>query len=183
MLYENRNRLECYANDEFKHDEALQTLEDLKSNCTKYHQQNSDSSEQNKDTHIDTGDTVQKIGGYDGESFSNTLFFEKIRNWNGLLVEASPFLYDIMLKKDRKCYMVNACISTSLPTMTFVLAGGITSAKETLTDMHRRRIARDRITYGKYANWANTNDTAKVTCVPLLRLLKTLGALISITFL
>ncbi|VDI59062.1 Hypothetical predicted protein, partial [Mytilus galloprovincialis] len=90
---------------------------------------------------------IIKIGGYDGESFSNTLFLEKIRGWYGLLVEASPFLYNIMLKKDRTCYLVNACISTSLPTMTFVLAGGITSAKETLTDMHRKRKARDRITY------------------------------------
>ncbi|VDH94166.1 Hypothetical predicted protein [Mytilus galloprovincialis] len=116
-----------------------------------------------------------EIGGYDGESFSNTLFLEKIRDWDGLLVEASPFLYNIMLKKDRKCYMVNACISTSLPTMTFVLAGGITSAKETLTDMHQRRIARDRITYGKYPNWANTNDTATVNCFPLLQLMKILG--------
>ncbi|VDI38608.1 Hypothetical predicted protein [Mytilus galloprovincialis] len=116
-----------------------------------------------------------EIGGYDGESFSNTLYFEKIRGWNGLLVEASPFLYDIMLKKDRQCYMVNACISTSLPTMTFVLAGGITSAKETLTDMHRKRIARDKITYGKNANWAHTNETVKVHCLPLLQLMKTLG--------
>lgn len=106
-------------------------------------------------------------------------FLKKIRGWDGLLVEASPFLYNIMLKKDRKCYMVNACISTRLPTMTFVLAGGI----ETLTDMHRRRIARDRITYGKDANWANTNDTATVNCFPLLQLMKIKGALISIIFL
>ncbi|CAG2219784.1 unnamed protein product [Mytilus edulis] len=116
-----------------------------------------------------------KIGGYDGESFSNTLFFEKVRDWDGLLVEASPFMYDMMLTKDRKCYMVNACISKSLPAMTFVLAGSITSAKETLTDRHRKRINSEKITYAKHKHWAHPNDTAKVNCLPLLKIMKTLG--------
>ncbi|XP_063398909.1 protein Star-like [Mytilus trossulus] len=116
-----------------------------------------------------------EIGGFDGEDLSNTLFFEKVRNWNGLLVEASPFLYDMMLKKDRKCYMVNACVSKSLPAMTFMLAGAITSAKETLTDMHRKRIDRERIQYAKEAHWAHVNDTVKVNCFPLLTIMRTIG--------
>ncbi|VDI31204.1 Hypothetical predicted protein [Mytilus galloprovincialis] len=116
-----------------------------------------------------------EIGGYDGESFSNTLFFEKVRDWDGLLVEASPFMYDMMLTKDRKCYMVNACISKSLPAMTFVLAGAITSAKETLTDRHRKRINSEKITYAKDKHWAHPNDTVKVNCLPLLKIMKTLG--------
>ncbi|XP_071181635.1 protein Star-like [Mytilus edulis] len=115
-----------------------------------------------------------EIGGYDGESMSNTLFFEKERNWNGLLVEASPFLYDMMLKKDRKCYMVNACISKSLPAMTFMLAGAITSAKETLTDRHHKRIDKERIAYGKDKHWAHVNDTVKVNCFPLLTIMRTI---------
>jgi len=31
-----------------------------------------------------------EIGSYDGESLSNTLFFEMRRNWTGLLIEANP---------------------------------------------------------------------------------------------
>jgi hypothetical protein len=31
-----------------------------------------------------------EIGGYDGETFSNSLFLEKERRWSGLLVEANP---------------------------------------------------------------------------------------------
>ncbi|XP_076082327.1 uncharacterized protein LOC143053412 [Mytilus galloprovincialis] len=116
-----------------------------------------------------------EIGGYDGESFSNTLFFEKIRNWNGLLVEANPYTYDIMFKKDRKCYMVNACVSKSLPSMSFVLAGGITSAKETLTERHRKRIVRDKITYGKHKNWAHASETVKVDCLTFRQLMRTVG--------
>ncbi|XP_063423241.1 uncharacterized protein LOC134707433 [Mytilus trossulus] len=116
-----------------------------------------------------------EIGGYDGESFSNTLFFEKIRGWEGLLIEASPFMYDIMLKKERGCYMVNACISKSLPSMTFLLAGAITSAEETLTDRHRKRIAREKITNRRLGHWAHTNDTVKVNCLPLLKIMRTLG--------
>ncbi|XP_052067366.1 uncharacterized protein LOC127706746, partial [Mytilus californianus] len=116
-----------------------------------------------------------EIGGYDGENFSNTLFLEKVRNWDGLLVEASPFLYDMMLTKDRKCYMVNACISKSLPAMTFVLAGAITSAKETLTDRHSKRIDRGKITYAKDEHWAHANDTVKVNCFSFRKLMRTVG--------
>ncbi|CAC5401665.1 unnamed protein product [Mytilus coruscus] len=116
-----------------------------------------------------------EIGGFDGESFSNTLFFEKVRNWDGLLVEASPFMYDMMLTKDRKCYMVNACISKSLPAMTFVLAGAITSAKETLTDRHSKRIDREKIKYAKHEYWAHANDTVKVNCLPFRKLMRTVG--------
>jgi hypothetical protein len=31
-----------------------------------------------------------EIGGYDGETFSNSLLLEKERRWSGLLVEANP---------------------------------------------------------------------------------------------
>jgi hypothetical protein len=37
-----------------------------------------------------------EIGGYDGESFSNSLFLEKERGWSGLLVEANPYTYELM---------------------------------------------------------------------------------------
>ena len=81
-----------------------------------------------------------EIGGYDGESFSNSLFFEQKRNWTGLLVEANPYLYKIMVAKERSCAMAHACISRTLPTMDFKLAGPITAAVNTLSAAHLRRI-------------------------------------------
>ncbi|CAG2234602.1 unnamed protein product [Mytilus edulis] len=71
--------------------------------------------------------------------------------------------------------MVNACVSKSLPSMSFVLAGAITSAKETLTERHRKRIVRDKITYGKHKNWAHASETVKVDCLTFRQLMRTVG--------
>ena len=37
-----------------------------------------------------TGGVFADVGGYDGVTGSNTLFFEQRRGWSGLLVEPSP---------------------------------------------------------------------------------------------
>lgn len=42
------------------------------------------------------------IGGYDGVTGSNTLFFEVFRNWTGILVEASPTQLELA-KAVRRC--------------------------------------------------------------------------------
>ena len=54
-----------------------------------------------------------EVGAYDGVSFSNSLFFEKFRNWTGLLIEANPRAHRELLAKDRKAWNTPACISTS----------------------------------------------------------------------
>jgi hypothetical protein len=58
--------------------------------------------------------TFIEIGGYDGEMFSNTLFLEKERGWTGLLVEANPYTYEQMVRKDRNCFMISK-ITISAP--------------------------------------------------------------------
>ena len=45
-----------------------------------------------------TGGFFIEIGGHDGITGSNTLFFEKFRNWDGICIEASPALYEEMTK-------------------------------------------------------------------------------------
>jgi FkbM family methyltransferase len=42
------------------------------------------------------------IGGYDGVTGSNTVFFEVFRNWTGVLVEPSPIQFE-MAKAVRRC--------------------------------------------------------------------------------
>ncbi|CAC5376759.1 unnamed protein product [Mytilus coruscus] len=59
MLYENRNHLECDANEESNIVGALHTVKDLNSSREKDHPQNADNTKKNKDTNIDSGDTVQ----------------------------------------------------------------------------------------------------------------------------
>ncbi|VDI38606.1 Hypothetical predicted protein [Mytilus galloprovincialis] len=115
-----------------------------------------------------------EIGGFDGETFSNSLFFEKVRDWNGLLVEASPFMFEILLKKQRSCYMVNACISNSMPTMTFLLAGPLSSSNETLTDKHRKRIHTKKIP-AEDKLWNHTGKQVEVTCLNFNRIMEVIG--------
>ncbi|XP_047492557.1 uncharacterized protein LOC125041567 isoform X2 [Penaeus chinensis] len=58
-----------------------------------------------------------ECGALDGELRSNTLFFERERNWKGLLIEADPKNFKQMLLKHRKAYMSPACLApTPYPT-------------------------------------------------------------------
>jgi len=54
-----------------------------------------------------------EVGAYDGVTMSNSLFFEKSRNWTGLLIEANPRAYRELLATDRKALSTSACISLS----------------------------------------------------------------------
>ncbi|KAK3884061.1 hypothetical protein Pcinc_011649 [Petrolisthes cinctipes] len=49
-----------------------------------------------------------EVGGYEGESLSNSLYFEKTLGWTGLLVEPDPILWDTLFSKHRKCYTIHA---------------------------------------------------------------------------
>ena len=53
-----------------------------------------------------------ELGANDGLLQSNTAFFEKYRNWKGVLIEASPLLYKecVINRPKSKCYN-NACVS------------------------------------------------------------------------
>ncbi|XP_069163177.1 uncharacterized protein [Procambarus clarkii] len=58
-----------------------------------------------------------ECGALDGEIRSNTLFFERKRGWNGLLIEADPKNFNQMVEKHRKAYMSPSCLApTSHPT-------------------------------------------------------------------
>jgi hypothetical protein len=48
---------------------------------------------------------------YDGEVFSNTLYFEAKLGWKGLLVEANPDSFSELKAKNRKSFLLGHCIS------------------------------------------------------------------------
>lgn len=52
-----------------------------------------------------------EAGAYDGESISNSLFFELSRNWTGLLVEVIRPLFEKVIAKQRHVYAINACLA------------------------------------------------------------------------
>ena len=116
-----------------------------------------------------------EIGGYDGELHSNSLFFEQQRGWTGLLVEANPYTYKQMVARDRKCAMVHACISRTLPSMDFKLGGGLTTAIQASSTQHRHRIDNDAKKYGKNKQWEGVGDVVTTKCTTLEPLLQEIG--------
>ena len=47
-----------------------------------------------------------EAGAYDGELFSNTLFFELKQKWTGLLIEPNPDEFQLLNKKVRQYYTI-----------------------------------------------------------------------------
>ena len=88
------------------------------------------------------GGVFMEIGGFDGETFSNTLFFERERGWGGLLIEANPIAFSQIVQRDRQCLAVHACIGDA-PNITLHLAGGRTTSSEVLSRDQARRMHRD----------------------------------------
>ena len=56
-----------------------------------------------------------EAGALDGEQLSNSLFLERERNWNGILIEPVPTAFETLLTKNRKMYALNACIARKTP--------------------------------------------------------------------
>lgn len=58
------------------------------------------------------GGTFVEVGGYDGITGSNCLFFELMRGWNGLLIEPSP-LYHGKAARFRRCTCLRLAVAES----------------------------------------------------------------------
>ncbi|KAL3848388.1 hypothetical protein ACJMK2_019248 [Sinanodonta woodiana] len=54
-----------------------------------------------------------EIGAGDGEKESISLYFEKERDWRGLLVEPNTKHYENLVSKHRKSHTLNACVQTN----------------------------------------------------------------------
>jgi len=62
---------------------------------------------------VTTGDLFfVDCGANDGEYISNTLWLEKEKGWNGLLIEADPTTFGKLKTKHRKAWHANLCLST-----------------------------------------------------------------------
>jgi len=54
-----------------------------------------------------------ECGAFDGQRFSETLFFEINRKWTGLLIEAHPQYHRNILKKNRNALVLRGCLSST----------------------------------------------------------------------
>ncbi len=83
-----------------------------------------------------------ELGALDGTYTSNTLFFERERDWAGLLIEANPAMFCKMLQSGRLARKVLAAVGSSPAIAEFALAGisGWSGLSGTMDARHRHRI-------------------------------------------
>lgn len=83
------------------------------------------------------------IGAHDGQSSSNSLFFEENRNWNGICIEPGINEYK-SLCESRKSININACISNYDGNSNFTYINGyanmLSGLAEDYVDNHINRI-------------------------------------------
>ena len=117
-----------------------------------------------------------EVGGFDGERFSNSLYFERSLGWDGLLVEANPYAYEKLLSRGRRAYSVNACLGKA-EHLHLLLAGDMTFAQEHRSDYHSSKVRKmiSSLRGGSNATTsradAEPGATVAATCTPLAALL------------
>lgn len=108
-----------------------------------------------------------ECGALNGEKGSNTLFFEKVRKWNGLLIEADPSNYEVLKTKNRKAFAMNVCLSPH------PYPGVMTFNKA----FNRGRVVHNM----EAANWIKRQhiqkDEVQIQCFPLYSILLALNQL------
>lgn len=64
---------------------------------------------------LPNGSTFLEVGANDGYSQSNTYFLERVRGWNGILIEPIPHLYE-SCRRVRRAHVVHAaCVTEPQP--------------------------------------------------------------------
>jgi hypothetical protein len=108
-----------------------------------------------------------EAGGFNGEDFSNTIFFELERNWTGLLIEPITELYDQLVKKNRNVYSINACIADNKPFIARLrVAGPLSGREDAMGKGHKDRINSETKTN------SSTGSYIYIPCFSLYTILK-----------
>jgi len=122
-----------------------------------------------------------ECGAYDGETFSNSLFFELHRNWTGILIEANPIHLKSVIEKNRKVFVVPGCLSvTSGPAMvTFTMDPGpfgqiSGNFKNTVNNSLNRYRKHDNINTLKRRSKVKALPQIYVHCFPLMSIVDAL---------
>lgn len=82
-----------------------------------------------------TNGTFLDIGAHDGKTLSNTFFFEKTLNWQGLCIEPHPKVFNA-LKENRSCILVEGCAWKEDTTKTFRMIEGYSEMLSGLVDSY-----------------------------------------------
>ena len=111
-----------------------------------------------------------EAGGFEGESLSNTLFFELERAWTGLLIEPVPTFYRSIQSKKRHIYSINACIAEKRPFVAkFRVSGALSGVEAEMSALHLSRIKSESIQYN------STEEIAYIPCFSLNTIMRALN--------
>ncbi len=112
------------------------------------------------------GGVFVDVGAYDGEKFSNTLFFEKTMGWSGLCIEPLPSAF-AKLKASRSAICENVCVSDFEGEADFVEAD-VGSDEQMLSGLSLRFDPRH---VQRLATWASAQRRRRVPVTKLSGLL------------
>ena len=109
-----------------------------------------------------------ECGAANGIRFSNTLFFEGGRSWNGLLIEPNIDLFKDLIKLHRNAYSINSCLGTnkSSQLVSFKMVGYLGGIGEKMDSSHSQWVE-------DYTN--STYKTITAQCFTLHSLLLAAG--------
>jgi len=97
------------------------------------------------------GGVFLDIGAHDGESLSNSKFFEEELGWSGICIEPNPDVFKL-LKENRNCICINKAIYSKKGTVLFSKNSGRTEMLSGIVDSydeeHLVRIIEENKVYG-----------------------------------
>jgi len=108
-----------------------------------------------------------EVGALDGYGASNTYFFEKERNWSGILIEPNPIEFNKMLDIDRPLSKKENCaISNTEMDINFLSIGGpcnvLSGIMEFYNSQHVARINRELDMYKSYPEGHELHSTREI---------------------
>lgn len=113
-----------------------------------------------------------EFGAHDGVSLSNTCFFEKELNWEGICIEPLPEVFE-KLKQNRTAYCIQGCVSEKKGVVDFVRLKGysemLSGLQEKYDAKHIQRIE------SEVRNHGGEKDIIQVQCYLLNDLLEVRG--------
>lgn len=78
------------------------------------------------------------IGAHDGISFSNSLFFEKYKNWEGVCIEPNPVVFGKLIS-NRKSVNLNVCIGSENTKVKFTQIEGYSEMLSGITEKYNAK--------------------------------------------
>ena len=116
-------------------------------------------------------------GAYDGITHSNTIWLERKRGWNGLLIEGNPNLAaEIRASGRSKSKLLEGCLATTneVSKLEFLLAGPLGGIASNIEKNHEERIKKEIDNNEPWMNEESVGPTVQVTCYPLNEVLRTM---------